>query len=661
MFSNKKYLLKIVEFARYEGVTVRTVKRKIKSNILSVVKVKGESGYRKNHLENRLHYTLLSNPETQEAFLQDRGLLEPENEKPALEPGEEKSFNGLKDWQKKKLNERDDLLRELFEVRVSIPKRKKTPFYKDFARQHNISFSTLRRWMADHESDGLWGLIPKYNCGKREPILTKEMKEFLTGIYMVPNGPTKIETFRKIKLRCKDQNLPCPSYQTLVAYINSTWPPAQQVLIRDKRRWDREYGPYVLRDADALALNECWIGDAKQLDIFVKFRGKNLRPWLTAVLDWKSRMFVGWVLTPVPDSQAVAQSLCYAIDKYGVPQTLYFDRGKPYKSKRIAGEKNEDKESGKIYITGVCQDLNIRIFYASPYNAREKAIEPNFRFLTYIFRNLPGFCGHNSKVRDSKRLAREIKNKKLLSFEEFSKLFDQAMEGRNTRVHTTTKRSPKSFYDGYVPNIPAQWPAFRDFLLQDVHIKTVKNSGVVIDGMFYRGEQLWELSGERVEARRDFKDITRAVIIHKNKVFGSAFLEEAGHYRSPITLESAQKCQNIRKKARKWRENLIEHKDVLDDPIEAAAKMSKEGSLQPRDIRPADFKVVSLNRKSRLAREVGKAIKEGEKQERQKKTAAGGGDSLISQMLDGLEREREAVEQEEPKYRLYNDNYFDDD
>lgn len=651
MFSNKKYLLTIVEFARYEGITVRTVKRKIKSNILSVIKVKGESGYRKNHFDLRLHYTHLSTL-AQESFLKDRGLLNPP--KPEPQPAEEPRIYDLKPYQKKEADRREKIVKEWQEVSKDVSQGKMTGFKKTFAQRHNIRHRTLENWIKAFKSGGYYALVPNWNAGDQKRIIDKKLAKFIEETYLKPYGPTIRSTWEQACKWCEDRNQRPPSYRTVVDFMGKRWTKAQQLLIRDKSEWDRLYSPFVRRDWEKVEANEIWFGDAKLLDIFVMYRGKPTRPWITAWLDARSRKFVGWIVWQTHNSWTIAQTFVYGVSKHGAPHTVYIDRGRDYKSIMLAGTKIKNGPTVKLFegiektiIPGVWRDLGCNVFFSAPYNAREKNIEPNWNGVNQICADLPAYCGNGKNRGLQKKALQDIKAGRIMEWEDFISIFDQRMKERNAKPHSQTGVSPDSYYETFTPIIPSR--ELLDYLLMDVHLRKVKDSTVTIEGLVYRGEELFRLAGEEVEIRRDPKDITRAVIIYKGKIFGSAFLEQADHYRSAATLETVKTCQRIRKKAKKARQFYIESKDFIDDPLHVAFELDSEGTPRQRDIRPADSKVVGINKKSRLAKDVKKALREGEQQREEKKVAAGG-DSLISLLMRSFERE--APVEEEPRYRL---------
>ncbi len=629
MNKSKKYLLSAAEFAQYEGISRSTLKRQISKKEISIVKVKAKSGYRKNHIENLIHFSQLSTEEAQARFLKDRG---PVPEKKVKK--NENQFCDLKLWEKEVANKREVLIKEYSEAIKDAPGNKSTTLKRHFAKPHSINYRTLDRWANDYKVGGYYALVPAWNPGNRKNLIKndKGVSQFIEEKYLIPFGPSVKETW---EVYCKEFALKRDklfSYRTVVDLINSKWTKEQQLLIRNKEEWDRRYSPYVRRDWNKAELNECWVGDAKQIDVACLFRNKPIFPWFTAFLDAHSRKFVGWILTAVHDSWAIAQAFVYAVSVHGTPQTIYIDRGKPYRSKLIAGKGkviNLFNEIDQTIIPGVFRDLGSEIFYASPYNAREKIIEPNFKIFTLRLKHLPGYRGHSVKTRP-KKLEKEIKSGKLLSFDELSQEIDRIINDRNARPHSTIGKIPNSCYENYTPVIPSK--DILAYLLMDQDFITAKDSTVSVKGLTYRGEELWRLAGETVEVRRDPRDIRRAAIIYKGKFFEFANLEIPDHYRSPITLESVKTAARTRRRISKYRRDIVESESVIDDPLKFAVELDNKEKLRQREIRPANSKVRSIHKKEQLAKDVVKGIRNQEIEEVEREAVASG-ETILGRLI----------------------------
>ncbi|MBN2468011.1 MAG: Mu transposase C-terminal domain-containing protein [Deltaproteobacteria bacterium] len=540
------------------------------------------------------------------------------------EPAKREVFD-LKLWEREELEKRETIVKEFINASQDIPRGRKQAFKEDVAKRHGISVSTLERWLKAYLENGRYALVPDWNNGSRDGVIDPETAKYIENTYLKPFGPTIKETWEKLRTTFPDKPI---SYRTVANHIQNRWSESQQLLIRNKEVWDRLYSPHVRRDWMKCAVNEVWIGDAKQIDVCCFFNGRIIFPWLTVLMDARSRKFVGWVLTPVHNSWSIAQSFVYAVREHGVPKVIYIDRGKPYKSLLVAGKRLKQGKIINLFsdieetgIPGIVRDMGCELFFAAPYNAREKIIEPNFGIFTDRLRHLSGYRGHSVKTRP-KKLEQEIKSGKLLSFNELLQEIDRIINDRNARPHSTTGEPPNSFYESHTFPIPSE--RYLAYLLMDARVVKVRNSGVNVSGMFYRSEDLWKLAGESVEVRRDPKDLTRAAIIYKGKLFGFAELEEPDHYRGPKTLEARLTCARIRKKIKKYQKAIIESEELIENPLELDIEPEKV-KLRSREIREPSPKVQSIHTREKLAKEVLEGLQNQELEPQEGKKAAVGG------------------------------------
>ena len=625
--------LTINEFARYEGITSRTVKNWIQKGKISTVKGIGKSKYRRNHPEIQIHFTQLSTREAEEQFLKDRDLLPSKERKPVTG-----KFSDLKPWQREVADKRQTIVKEYLYTIRDAPRSKLIVLKRHFAKLHSISYKTLDRWGKDYRSGSYYALVPNWNPGRRENKIEndREAVKFIAKTYMVPFGPSKKETYEQYCKEFGHKREHLFTYRGMVGYINRRFTKSEQLLVRDKEIWDRENSPFIRRDWSKLRVNEVWVADGKQIDVCCKFRGKVIFPWIQVVEDLKSRKFVGWTFTPHLDSRSVAQALFNAISKHGRPELFYRDRGREYENYFIQGGKLKQGKALKFsdfdqedIPKGVLGEMGIKDWNAYQHNPREKPIESGFKVFTFRLRHLPGYRGHSVKTRPRK-LESEIKSGKILSFEELEKEVEKVIHERNSRPHSITGRVPNSYYDNFQPIIPSK--EILAFLLMDQDFPVVRDSTVTIKGMLYRNDELWRLAGQRVETRRNPKDIRRAAIIHKDKLFGFANLEIADRYDSPVTLESMKTTTRIRRKIAKYRKAIVENEGAEVDPVRFAIEMEEKEKLRDRDIRPADSKVRNIHRRERLARNVIKGLENPEVGE-VKKEAAVAGKLTLSRLL----------------------------
>lgn len=536
-------------------------------------------------------------------------------------------------------DKRQAIVRECLNIIEDSPKGKIIIVKRNFAKSKGINYRSLDRWVAAYKSGGYYALVPSWNPGKQENKIEndKEAVKFIEKTYLVPFGPSKKETHEKYCREFGPKREHLFTYRAMVDHLNKKFTKSEQLVVRDKETFDRQYSPFIRRDWSKLKLNEMWVADAKQIDVACLFRGKAIFPWIQCVEDLKSRKFVGWTFTPNPDSRSVAQALFNAISEHGRSQGLYRDRGREYENYFIQGGKLKKGKAIKFsdfdledIPKGVLGEMDILDWDAYQHNPRERPIESAFNVFTFRLRHLPGYRGHSVKTRPRK-LESEIKSGKLLSFEELEKEIAKVINERNARPHSTTGKVPNSFYDNFQPVIPSK--DILAFLLMDQDFPLVRDSTVTIKGLVYRHDELWRLAGQRVETRRNPSDIRMAAIIHKDKLFGFANLEIADRYDSPITLESIKTAARIRRKIVRYRKAIIENEGAIDDPMKFAVDLEKTEKLKLRDVTPAASKVRGLHQKERLAKDVMKGIKNQGVKEDEWEEAVAADNSGLSRLI----------------------------
>ena len=88
-----------------------------------------------------------------------------------------------------------------------------------------------------------------------------------------------------------------------------------------KRNFKESIVPYLLRNKLVFLPNQVW-----SIDItYIKMRHGHL--YLTAIIDWYSRMVVGWNLSDTLDTVCVLQTVTDAVAAHGCPAILNSDQG----------------------------------------------------------------------------------------------------------------------------------------------------------------------------------------------------------------------------------------------------------------------------------------------------------------------------------------------
>lgn len=181
----------------------------------------------------------------------------------------------------------------------------------------------------------------------------------------------------------------------------ATVPEAIKVLGREgKKACADKIEPYINRDYNELESNDIWIADNHTLDIISRYDGtdKTHRLSLTAFMDARSGIVVGWNVTDNPCSQSTILALRKAIMRCGVPKKAYFDNGSEFLTHDLAGRGHRKRKSMEEPIVSkpVFDRLGIELVNALVTNAKAKPIERYFETLKNdISRGFKTFCGGN--------------------------------------------------------------------------------------------------------------------------------------------------------------------------------------------------------------------------------------------------------------------------
>ncbi len=266
------------------------------------------------------------------------------------------------------------------------------------ARQNKIGARTLARWLATFCVDGLPGLIDRQRKDKGvQRTLSPQDRIDLTRLYLDAGSA------RAAQREFVQQTGRPITYAVVRRFINSLPRP-----VAARRRGAKYFNdtqlPYIQRNYDNLEPNDIWVFDHTQLDLFVNAWGRAVRPWLTAIMDMKARYIVGWCLCLQPDSMTIASALRMALVDWGVPQAVYLDNGKDFRSKYVSGKGysgllRQRQKLGRIDFgtraRGILSQLGVRVIYATPFHPQAKSIERWFGTLHRQFdSSFNSYCGN---------------------------------------------------------------------------------------------------------------------------------------------------------------------------------------------------------------------------------------------------------------------------
>lgn len=163
--------------------------------------------------------------------------------------------------------------------------------------------------------------------------------------------------------------------------------------------------PSLTRDYYSIKSNEVWVMDHHLADVFVRNkRGKIVRPWLSVIMDARSRKIISCIARDAdPNTIVIKQGLRIGFEKYGIPDCILADNGKDYQSHSLDAD----------VPTSILGMLNIEKITALPYHGQSKPIERFFETLENRFGKLfYSYAGNNAKDRPDylKKTNKELEN-----------------------------------------------------------------------------------------------------------------------------------------------------------------------------------------------------------------------------------------------------------
>ncbi len=101
--------------------------------------------------------------------------------------------------------------------------------------------------------------------------------------------------------------------------------------------YSKKYMPHIEIDRTALQPGEEYVIDHTRCDFWVREGNVQFRPWLTAMIDARSRLLVGWHLARTPNQDGIVAALHMAFRDRAVPDRLHMDHGNDFLSSLLTG------------------------------------------------------------------------------------------------------------------------------------------------------------------------------------------------------------------------------------------------------------------------------------------------------------------------------------
>ena len=495
---------------------------------------------------------------------------------------------------------------------------------------NQTSYSSIIRMRRRYFADGISGLLSLKGGINRTTVIDKYFEYFKT-LYLTEGAPslrscwdsTLGYAMRTDNVEIKD----FPTHASFLRRLEKEVPKQSIYLARyGDSAWNRKYGNYIERDYSNIICGKVWVSDHAQIDIACMTKDGNVVfPWVTAWRDYKSGKWLGWLLqSGNPNSDHIFQTFYYAADAYGLPEDVIIDNGKDYRCKDFAGGRRIIKiDTNKARTTSMLDELNVQVHFALPYNAQTKPIERDFlKIKELLSKHCIGYRGGNVVERPEK-LAREIKEGKILQFEDLKKIFDNfvinVLNKKPSQGKNLNGLAPDELFNREAAEkITTSKDALKLFCMRTSKNYTISRNGIKDRelGITYWADWMISQTGLKVYLRRDVQDykIAWAFKLDNEEFVGKvkAVKAVAALHADAISKEEFKEAMAIKKRNLKVAKSYI--KQTQNIPIEeqyenyktAYNSMIKDSKYNPKVTKIANTKMDQAIQKAKEMEQVGK-------------------------------------------------------
>ena len=269
-----------------------------------------------------------------------------------------------------------------------------------------VSRGTLyRKWQAVRADD--WDALVdnRGKARKGQSSIHPAAWDIFCGLYLTQrqlSAERCLELTEEWALQNRPEALPLPSVQTFQRGVRALPPEVVFYAREGPRKWWAKYSPYISRRYDEIESNAIWVGDTYTMDIVTRTESGQLhRMYLSAWVDARSGIFVGWGMSDGTKSQNSVNALRDACERQGtLPlMNLYNDNGREYLTFDFGGLGHRAKKTTangepKFQPLTIMERMEVKMVNAIPKNSRAKIVERSFRALKdRLMRLFPTFTG----------------------------------------------------------------------------------------------------------------------------------------------------------------------------------------------------------------------------------------------------------------------------
>ncbi|MBQ2657712.1 MAG: DDE-type integrase/transposase/recombinase [Erysipelotrichaceae bacterium] len=257
----------------------------------------------------------------------------------------------VRNWQSEEALERYRMILPLIDTEIDNAKR--CMLREQIAEREGISIRTIYRYERKYKESRFEGLVPKTREKRRSQKLPENWEEIVKEAVQLKREVPK-RSIRQIIFILESEGYAAPGViksSTLQRYLQEAGMSKKAL-----KRYTEDGKPSSKRFCKDHRL-ELYQGDIKYGPIIRDKDGKQIKTYLSSVIDDHSRLILQSEWYDNQQSDIVEDTVHKAVLKYGVFDRFYVDNGKQYVSK---------------YLEKSCARLGIRVLHTPPYSGKSK-------------------------------------------------------------------------------------------------------------------------------------------------------------------------------------------------------------------------------------------------------------------------------------------------
>lgn len=456
------------------------------------------------------------------------------------------------------------------------------------AERLGITVRSVRRLVRQLREEGVVSVMRRSRSDRGEARISEDWRKFIVQTYQNGNRGSRqmspAQVAMRVKVRAQELGTEAyPSHMTVYRILKRLSKQAK----RQKRAlgWREDCLSLKTREGLEIAIewsNQVWQCDHTRVDVLVIAQSGEVlgRPWLTVVVDTYSRCIMGiHIGFDAPSAAVVCVALRHAIlpkqysaayelqqswGTYGLPQYLYTDGGKDFRSQ---------------HLEQVAVELGIVLCLRRKPSDGGIVERPFGTLNSQFFSSLPGYTGSNVTKRSP---AAEVEAcLTLMQLEQL--LVRYVVDNYNQNVDARMGEQSRSgrWEAGRIAQLPLLGDRELDICLMRRERRTVYRSGYIqFANLTYLGEHLAAYAGESVVIRYNPRDIT-TVFIYQLQDSKEVFLTRAhaqGWETETLSYAEAQALSQRRREAGKAISNrsMLQEVQERDNTVKKLQRQKKK-------------------------------------------------------------------------------------